>query len=260
MLGHRHQELCELLQSFSASLAEPGPGQKYQSNIALQSKLLTELLITNLYVSFDSLQVFAGREGEEEARRVYPSLQQWAASREARTAVFHAGQIVRYAKLLNNRRGLQGGLRDFFAVAVYHSALTFWAFGVLSLRPNAQHDKYQSELPVIGSGNRVGEAGDNSGEDLVRLDVEESSFTKSFIALQRGIPCFSVTGLSGADESTTEEIAMLHEPGRVMDAIVKILRGVVDGNDEETPPPPLVENLSQLIRGLGIAARGVIVK
>ncbi|KFY95369.1 hypothetical protein V500_02820 [Pseudogymnoascus sp. VKM F-4518 (FW-2643)] len=260
VLGHRHQELCELLQSFSASLPEPGPGQKNQSNIALQSKLLTELLITNLYVSFNSLQVFAGREGEEEARRVYPSLQQWAASREARTAVFHAGQIVRYAKLLNNRRGLQGGLRDFFAVAVYHSALTFWAFGVLSLRPNAQHDQYQSELSVIGSGNSVGEAGDNSGEDLVRLDVEESSFTKSFIALQRGIPCFSVTGLSGADECTTEEIAMLHEPGRVMDAIVKILRGVVDGNDEETPPPPLVENLSQLIRGLGVAARGVIVK
>ncbi|KFZ19754.1 hypothetical protein V501_00524 [Pseudogymnoascus sp. VKM F-4519 (FW-2642)] len=257
VLGHRHQELRELLEPFSASLPEPGPGRKNQSSIALQSKLLTELLITNLYVSFDSLQVFAGREGEEEARRVYPSLQQWAASREARTAVFHAGQIVRYAKLLNNRRGLQGGLRDFFAVAVYHSALTFWAFGVLSLRPNAQHDQNESELPLVGGVNSVDEAGDNSGEELVRLDVEESSFTKSFIALQRGIPCFLV---SEADECTSEEIAMLREPGSVMNAIVKILRGVVGGNDEEAPPPPLVENLSQLIRELGAAARGVIVK
>ncbi|KFY88805.1 hypothetical protein V498_06665 [Pseudogymnoascus sp. VKM F-4517 (FW-2822)] len=260
VLGHRHQELCELLQSFSASLPQPGLGQRNQSSITLQSKLLTELLITNLYVSFNSLQVFAGREGEEEARRVYPSLQQWAASREARTAVFHAGQIVRYAKLLNNRRGLQGGLRDFFAVAVYHSALTLWAFGILSLRPSAQHDQYQPELSAIGSGNSVGEAGDNSGEGLVRIDVEESVSTKSFISLQRGIPCFSVTGASGTDEYTSEEIAILHEPDKVMNVIVKILRGVVDGNDEETPPPPLLENLSQLIRELGVAARGVIVK
>ncbi|RDL31062.1 Uncharacterized protein BP5553_09851 [Venustampulla echinocandica] len=264
VLEHRHQELCQLLQLFSISSSELGLGRDVLSGTALQSKMLTELLLTHLHVSFDNLQLFAGREGEEEARRVYPSLQRWAASREARTAVFHAGQVVRYAKLLSHRRseitGMQGGVRGFFAVAVYHASLTFWAVGVLGIRPGHNHDSQQPELPTAEDRIGVEEGGGNNGEELVWLDVEESSATKSFIALGRGVPCFSTTGTPGADDSTPKEVAKLCEPGMVMSAMVKVLRGTSGDEDEDAPPPPLVENLSQLMRELGDAARGIGVR
>jgi hypothetical protein len=212
--------------------------------------MLVELLLTHLHVSFDNLQLFAGREGEEEARRVYPSLQQWASSLEARTALFHAGQVVRYAKLLNNRRsGVHGGVRDFFAVAVYHSALTFWAFGILGLRPGQNPGSQQQGVTENQHGVR------DDGEELVWLDAQESSSTKSFIALGRGAPCFSTT--TGTD-AIPREIARLYEPQSVMAAIVKVLRGMSCEDEKDMPPPPpLVDNLSQLINGLGDAARGV---
>jgi hypothetical protein len=239
VIGHRHQELCQLLQHFSVSLfSEPNnnldpnhPNAHFTpSTTTLQSRLLASLLLTHLHVSFNDIQLFAGREGEEEAKRVYPSLQAWVQSREARTAVWHAGQVVRYAKML-------GGVRDFFAVAVYHASLTFWAYGVLGLRG------------VGGSGD----GGEDGG--LVWLDGEEGEEAKRFVALGRGVLCFSAGNGRG-------EVTKLSEPGRVMSAIVGVLRGKSGngiGGDDETQVAPLVENLSQLIRELGVAARAVMV-
>lgn len=233
VLGHRHQELCGLVQHLSVSLSS-GLYDNEPSTTILQSQLLVSLLLTHLHVSFNDIQLFAGREGEEESRRSYPKLQAWVRSREARTAVWHAGQVIRYAKML-------GGVRDFFAVAVYHASLTFWAYGVLGLR-----------------GNTTGGERETDDRALIWVDGEEGQEGKSFIALGRGVPCFSVpNGLNHVKS------AKLSEPWNVMSSIVSVLRGREKNgtqvNEKDEPPVPLlVETLSQLIDELGAAARAVV--
>ncbi|KAK0101287.1 hypothetical protein ONS95_006464 [Cadophora gregata] len=234
VIGHRHQELCQLLQHFTVSL--PSTNVQVSSRQAkafptstLESQILASLLLTHLHVSFNDIQLFAGREGDEEARRVYPGLQTWVESREARTALWHAGQVVRYAKML-------GGAREFLAVAVYHASLTFWAYGVLRL-----------------GGERIHTVGHSSSDEnlLVWLDGDEVEDVKRFVALGSGMPCFSAAG----------KVARLSEPEKVMSAIINVLKGIDDqesARNEQTAVPPLVENLSQLITELGSAARAVM--
>ncbi|KAH7395988.1 hypothetical protein BKA64DRAFT_74400 [Cadophora sp. MPI-SDFR-AT-0126] len=232
VIGHRHQELCQLLQHFTVSLPSAVVHNRQAAPVpttTLESRILASLLLTHLHVSFNDIQLFAGREGDEEARRVYPGLQTWVESREARTALWHAGQVVRYAKML-------GAVREFFAVAVYHASLTFWAYGVLRL-----------------GGERMNNVDHSSGDEnlLVWLDGDEVEDVKRFVALGSGMPCFSAAG----------KVARLSEPEKVMNAIINVLKGVDDNGstkDEQTVIPPLVENLSQLITELGSAARAVM--
>lgn len=169
---------------------------------------------------------------------MYPSLQAWVQSREARTAVWHAGQVVRYAKMLV-------GLSGFFAVAVYHASLTFWAYGVLGLRGE--------------KGGKVRSDGERDKGGLVWLDAEEGEEIKRFIALGKGVPCFSAGNTLVSERG--EAIARLCEPGKVMNAIVGILRsanGIGMIGDNESQVAPIIENLSQLIRELGAAAQSVL--
>lgn len=240
VISHRHQELCQLLQQFTASLPSATAGYIAQSsndsNLAstIETRILISLLLSHLHVSFNDIQLFAGREGEEDARRVFPGLQTWAASREARTALSHAGQIIRYAKML-------GGPKAFFAVAVYHASLVFWTYGVLGLRDTTSRSAQNQGM---------------DGNGLVWLDGDRSDDMQRFIALGRGLPCFSAGG----------EVSRLEEPDKVMNAIIDILEGgnvhVTGGNrlteKDKTLVPPLVENLSQLIKELGSAAKAVM--
>ena len=78
-----------------------------------------------LHVSLNDIQLFSGRAGEEEARRVYPQIRAWTEESESRTAVWHAGQLFRTARSFEKTR-----LRDFYAVAVHHAALTLWVYGL----------------------------------------------------------------------------------------------------------------------------------
>ncbi len=205
----------------------------------IQAKLMLELLLMHLHMSFDELQLFAGKEGEEEARRVYPALQQWVSSREARQAVWHAGQIIHAAKQLPSHE-----LREFYAIAVYHASLAFWAYGVLSMP--ARHEARASNT------NR-------EGNELVWLDGDETPATKKFLALQRGVPCFSGGGSGRMGNGRGEDASKLSDPSRVMRVISTILRGCNGGvEDDAAVPPPLVENLSLLMRELGNAARAVV--
>lgn len=184
-------------------------------------------------MSFNHIQLFAGREGEEESRRAYPNLQAWRKTSEARSAVWYAGQVIRFAKML-------GGIRDFFAVAVYHASLTFWAYGVIGLTEHST-------------------GGNNTDADgYVWVDEEECEAVKRFIALGRGVPCFSVSYGAGDTQK-----AMISEPWTVMEHIVGIFKPWRDAPEgfsaeQQSTAPLLVENLSQLIRELGTAARAVM--
>jgi hypothetical protein len=127
-------------------------------------------------------------------------------------------------------------------VAVYHASLTFWAYGVLRL-----------------SNNSMGGASDGDKGTLVWLDGEEGDEVKKFIALGGGVPCFSASY-----DLNKLQAAKLCEPWNVMRDIVGVLRGSdrvtnPSGENCETPVSPLVENLSQLIEELGVAASAVLI-
>jgi hypothetical protein len=109
-----HQELCQLLDHFRITVSG------LQGGMSPEAVMLQELYMMNLHVSFEELQLFAGKEGNEEAQRVYPRLKQWSENRKSREAIFHAGQVLRAANSFPSSQ-----LRDFYAVALYHWLVKF---------------------------------------------------------------------------------------------------------------------------------------
>src|SRR5205814_3806670 len=107
VLSSRHQELCKDLQNFQLISSD------WNEMLSAQESMVLNLLMMNLHVSLDDLQLFSGKEGEDQARRMYPVLQQWSDSAESRKALWHAGQILGQAKQFP-----PGHLKDFYAVGV----------------------------------------------------------------------------------------------------------------------------------------------
>jgi hypothetical protein len=217
ILNSRHQDLCRLLQSFQVVTSDR------HASLSAQESLLLNLITMNLHVSLDDLQLFAGKEGEEQARAMYPILQQWSDSAEARRAVWHAGQIIRQAKLFPN-----GHLKDFYAVAVHHAALALWSFGVVT-----KAIKHQSTP--------------NENQQTVLLDALESPEVQRYVGLGHGRPCIRTP-----DE---QRVAAIDDPKACMELVEGVLRGnFAKGRDM---PPPIVENLCALLQSLGKAAWAV---
>lgn len=220
LLNSRHQELVRELQSFQL-IAGDWPDMSAQEHIVLH------LLQMNLHVSLDDLQLFSGKEGEEQARRIYPVLQQWAASTAARTAVFSAGQILRCAKLFPGDH-----LNGFYAVAMHHAALALWTYGVVN-----KANRQQTMTSQYAYGN-------------VYLDDQDSLSVQRFIGFDQGRPLIRGPVLRGVAKE-----ASLQETKACMEIAQDILRANVTHGKEATPP--IVENLCHLIQQLGEAAWAV---
>ena len=105
-----HQEISHLMQHLSLNCTEWG------GVVNPAARLLHEQCLMHLHVSLEEVQLLAGREGEDEARKAFPILSAWAESPESRQAIYHAGQVVRAAKQYTGHT-----LRDASAVAVYHA-------------------------------------------------------------------------------------------------------------------------------------------
>lgn len=229
-----HQELCQLLYHFRIHASEWENGLKPEANLILERSLM------NLHVSFEDVQLFAGREGEEEARRAYPVLKQWAQTRESRQAVWHAGQVLKAATECHPKN-----LRDFPVIVLYHASLAFWAYAVVS-RPPKSARKQQSSAP--------GPQPTASDTDLVWLDGEDGPCVQRFIALGRGNPVIRDWTKSSSIEQK-KKYAALSDVKAVMNIIIAFLRQ--NGMSDERMSSPLVNNLSQLMRDLGNAALGI---
>ena len=214
---------------------------RYQSP---HCRFLLELLGMTLYVSLEDLQAFAGKEDEEESMRAYPIVQGWIQGNESRLAVWHAGQLLREARTFGT-----GGLREFWAVGLYHAAITLWAYGVLLKLPVPQMMMnsgvtHSSSSSTSGSATPKSHLAGSSDEDVVYLDGVDAQAAGRFIDYNRGRPM--ICGITGEVD--------VRCPGRVMKAVCDLLRRNHIATAEETTPPPLVENLVQLMEALGEAA------
>lgn len=247
LLKSRHHEICKMLEDFSSATSD-------WNELSAQETLTLNLLQLHLLVSMDELQILSGRENEEQARRVFIHLQTWAESEEARRALWHAGQVLRMAKLFPS-----GHLKDFYAIGVHHAALTIWTYGVIK---NA-----------AGPGNLSG----LSLGDLVYLDGPQTSQVTQFINFGQGCPAIrgptqSVVSNSGNlrqdDERQQQQqkysgsgvvVAPVSDSYACMNIALEIFYFDRSGSAHEDEEQMLAinENLCQLLAQLRSAARAV---
>ncbi|KAG5952381.1 hypothetical protein E4U53_000998 [Claviceps sorghi] len=222
LLASRHQELLKDLQSFHLMAANWG-------GMSPREYLVLHLLMMNLHISMDDLQLFLGREGEDQARRVYAILQEWITTSEARSAVWCASQVLRYAKCFPPSH-----LKDFYAIAAHQASITLWTYGVVT---RANRHQYVSS---------------HWAAEPVYLDGADCIAIQRFIDLEQGRPLIKGTR---ADGSVQVGEASLHAPYECMNIAQDILRV----NFAQTPEglPSIVENLIRLAKQLGDAARAV---
>ncbi|KAK7755282.1 hypothetical protein SLS62_002787 [Diatrype stigma] len=219
LLNLRHQELCKNLRKFQ---------NDWYAVHSPKEALLLNLDFMNLYSSLNDLQVFTGKEGEEQARQIYPTLQSWAESTDGRQSVWHAGQILRQAKAFP-----PGHLREFYAIAVYQATLTIWSYSVVTRTTRNQ--------PVMNTGSR---------EEILYLDDIESAGVQQFISYGQGRPAIRGPLPKGNHQRYVE--ASLDDPRSCMSISVDIIRANCSSGKDILAP--VVENLCQLINQLGNAA------
>lgn len=219
--------------------------------------IVLELFLMILHVSPDELQKYAGKCGEEEARRAAASLEEnWANTPEARHACWHAGQVI-----ANARRLPPTSLRGFNAIAVYLASLTLWVYGLFYpssfpdgggepdlLQPGGHHQHHHHHHHHQGStSKRASPSRGRSTTRFVLLDGEETRDTKAFLQFDRGVPALQPSSRGGPVEP-------LSDPGRILSVARDVFRGNYPVLSE--PLPPLVESLGNLLRDLGSGVAG----
>lgn len=218
LLDARRRQLLQDLQTFKTTTMN-------WPEITAQERLLLNQLIMALHISMDDLQLFAGKEGDEQAHRAFPVLQQWVESAESRAAIWHAGQVLRFAKLFPSAQ-----LKNFYAVGVHHAALAIWTYGVIKRAGNGQ--------------------GVPSQQEKIYVDGPESMSIQRYITLGQGLPVVrGPSSRNGVFEASTEN------PKAGMEVVHEILQA--NFGSANNMAPAIVENLCVLIRQLGNVAWAV---
>ncbi|KAJ4315581.1 hypothetical protein N0V84_008291 [Fusarium piperis] len=199
-----YQDLYSRLVSFS------NQAQGMQT-LSPELLLFSELLMMALHVSFDELHRLAGHHGEGGSRRAAQTLEAtWFSGPGSRHAVWHAGQLLRYAQDCKAT-----GLGGFNSMAVYFAGLTLWAYGIMST-PDSM-------------------TGQGIEDDHVLLNGQETRESRAFLELGQGTPALALpTGLR-----------LQIEPLSNLDAVLSLARNILRQNFPvlSEPLPPMVENL-----------------
>ncbi|KKY16306.1 putative c2h2 type zinc finger domain protein [Diplodia seriata] len=290
VMKHRHQELCQTIHHLRISV------NSWRVTPAPEITLLLELQLLYLHLSIEDVQLFAGKEDQDDARRVLPALQQWMHDTYARTAVWQAARVLRAAKTFPRKH-----LRNFWAIAVYHASLGLWTYGIIKQAaataavvsyPSATCSALPIQQPTATAGNSVvgsGSGATDPGGGAVWLEGPETPDVQRFVTLGRGQPVISSRSSSGSGSSARavgrassgdqqQHLVPLSDPEATMTVVLDTLRknfgaaamgarGEVSAEQQQKQKqqdagatgllPPLVENLVQLMRDLGKAAGAV---
>ncbi|KAL5001012.1 hypothetical protein BDV10DRAFT_199585 [Aspergillus recurvatus] len=266
VINSRQQELEQVLQHFRMISADTESTCMSGASPSPEISLLHEVISMFLFMSLEDLQLFAGKEDRNEARRVYNSALEWIGSVDSRKAIWHAGQAMRAARAMAMAK--EGSLTGFLAIGVYYASLAFWSYGVVSrarrwkISPSTSTSAPTTTAgtgttttttvlsPNSGLGSSTSTSTSTSSpEPLVFLDGEETTDVHRFISLARGCPAVRGFGLS-------DRPALVSDPGKVMDVAQGLLMGNASAQTPYEALSPLVQGLCQLMHGLGSAARG----
>ncbi|CAG9979724.1 unnamed protein product [Clonostachys byssicola] len=218
VLKSRQDELLKLLEHFRLSTE---PGVAFAPDVTMR----TEQILLHLYISIEDVQVFAGIEGPERSSAIYPIIKDWAKGESARRAVWHAGQILRAARLIPKEQ-----IRDSLAIMMYHASLALWVYGVAC----EDHPRDTLRSPRSSSGREV------------ILDGTDGVHVQRFMQLGNGVPCIQIPSADAtAYASSTSNVPLAcHET--VMDTVVTHLHANYPGEGR----PLLVDEIIQIMVGL----------
>lgn len=169
-----------------------------KSQGAIHRSLLIELLSMHIFAPFGQFELAAGREGQDEVNAAYQSVQTWSGRCQARQAVAHAGQAVRYLREIPPSH-----FTDFHAIITYQISLCLWIYGTIAA----------NDAPSSAGGHP------SILSQQFTLDTDETSKTQQWINLNRGTPVICKgTSKNGAEEgdrillcSTREVMVCLRE-------------------------------------------------
>ncbi|RBR26704.1 uncharacterized protein FIESC28_00487 [Fusarium coffeatum] len=209
----RKDELIKLIGHLKLSLSPEA-----SADPEIQMRL--ELSLLHLQMPFEDIQIFAGMEGTERARAVYPMVRDWAKSEAARHTIYHAAQIVQMAKAAP-----RGSMRGPMAIMLYHASLAFWVYGLLS-----DHSRALSQN--------------------VYLDDADNISLQRFKGFGQGQPCIRWRSeIEGQGEVMMS--VSLSQPDKVMEAVMSVVRRNFAGMST----PHLTEKLVQLMAELENSAK-----
>ncbi|KAJ5819425.1 hypothetical protein N7474_005016 [Penicillium riverlandense] len=195
--------------------------------------LLQEFIMMYLHVDVDAIQRFVGKLGELDARRAYPGLRDWSRTKGARTSIWHAGQVLRAARSVSAYQ-----LRGFDSLAIYHSALVLWVYGLLQC---GETRRLEMSTPMS----------ETDRAPSVALDGPEYQATRAFLGHDHGRPGLTMYQHRNGQEGEAEVFCELSKPRSIM----AVARQVFEGSCPRSLPndilPPIIQNLCNLIEDLG---------
>lgn len=194
-----------------------------------------QFVMLYLNINMDIIQRFVGKFGEVEARKAYFLLREWGQTKEARCAVWHAGQIFRIARQVPPYQ-----LRGFDSIVIYHAALILWVYALLKCgesKHTAQPTHGCTDRPIASS-------------SAIYLDQEENSLTRAFLAHGSGRPGVTLPLSEEREDGQSFQFCGLNQPRDIMAVALQIY-------ESHTPLmpgqilPPLISNIRELVRDLG---------
>lgn len=232
-------------------------------------QLFQQYLLMSLYVEIEDLHRFAGKNGDIEAREAYQRLEPWCLQKDGRYAAWHAGQILRAARLVAPYQ-----FRGFDSIKVYHATLVLWVYGVLKsaeerckARINLDRSRGSTAAPeaflnTTRTLRPVPATGLLSDPTPVLLDDQETESLLLWREVGRGRPGIRLAGYPEEQQTVTNVSKESQEEGPfcdlrksslVMGTGSRILEQNYPDVVSRTPGnlPPLVENLRDLMRELG---------
>lgn len=214
--------------------------------------LFHETLAMHLHVDLLAVKRFVGTHGEEEARNAYHSLLQWSATKQARVAVWHAGQTLRMAQDVPPYQ-----LRGADAILISHAAMVLWTY---SLMLNDAARRTGATTPREGFNQRDTSSsrpssrpidGVEAGDSRVILNGASNEQTEKYIHRGHGRPCLQMLKeIPLATAGRDRGICDLRDSAAVM----KIAKAVLQGNcprDTHDAMPQMIKCLCDLMQELG---------
>lgn len=203
-----------------------------QTKSAPEVMMTLETLMMLLHTDIEDIQTFSGKLGEDEARKIFPSVSAWSRNAESRVAVYHAGQVLRWARSFEKTR-----LRDFYAVATYHSALTLWVYGMVTSNAARLSGQQTPNDPHLRLSKATHDSRNTGSSQSVVVDTADERASKAFLLLGQGTP-----GISNVDSA----FVPLANSNALMFTVAAILRS--NFPQSRNGLPPLVDNLANLVR------------
>ncbi|CRG83450.1 hypothetical protein PISL3812_00801 [Talaromyces islandicus] len=222
LMTSRYQELSKILGYFRIACQD-------------QSRMLLDVISMHMHVSLEEIQILATLDDPIKALQSQQSssIMVWSKGKDARQAIWHAGQVIRHVKTLPPQV-----LRDFIAVVLYHASLVLWTYGLSLLVRNAADQPFEPHLDRSRLDSLASVAGIYEQENAC-LDGEETEDIRRYISLERGVPA-----LRGAQPETA--LVLLDDPRAVLGVVLTVMEDNFPVQ-QSVKKPPLVVNLIHLI-------------